>query len=86
MMQKRLKPFIIGEPAKFASALIAIDDRWNPFMNNPIKKGKNRQAQTICKRDQNDADNHDQASHELVEIFRSIELPALANRAALENQ
>ena len=86
MMNKWLESFdLIFKSAELTAALVTIDELLHPSGQKPINQGKNRQAQSISKRDKDNANQHNEAPDELVKILRRIKLPALASRAIIEN-
>ena len=50
-------------------------------MEKPVNQGKYREAEAIGEWHQGNTDEHNETAYKLIEIFRKIELPALACRA-----
>jgi hypothetical protein len=68
MMHKRLE-VALRKSAEFTSALVAVDDRRNLAVQQPIDKGKHRQAETIREGHQDNANEHDETADKLVKIL-----------------
>lgn len=85
MVKKRLEPvMLVVKAVEFASAAVAIEYVWDVAEQQPINEGEHRQAQTVGPKCQDNADRHDGASDELIEILGEIKLPAGTDRTAVK--
>ena len=55
---------------KFCAAAVAVHKCLNPLIEKPVDQGKKWQTQAIRDRDKNNAESHNQATDELIEVFR----------------
>ena len=85
MVHKRLKFPIGWKSAEFAPAAVTAGNGRNPLVDQPVDRGKNRQAQAKGPRHKDDTDRHNGAAEGLIEILHDIELTASAARAAFKN-
>ena len=77
--------FFVLIPPKLGRTAVTDNNLWRLSVHQPIDQRKDRQAQTISKRHQDDAAQHDQAAGQLIEIFHQIELPATAKQTRIKN-
>ena len=73
-----------GKPFEETAAAIAVDDGGNPFVQNPIDEGCDRESEAVRPWDKHDTHDKNEAAEGLVKLFGEIELTALTDRTTIK--
>ena len=69
MVAKRFETLRGCEAFEFGAAFVAVHTRGDPFIQDPVDQGKNRETQAIRPGDEEDGDENGEAAEELIKIF-----------------